>query len=218
VLFRSTQPITELGVRPSSLATLWAVLPGCWHRRTTSALYSSVNIRRLRFFLDISCELILPQVSCPRNRGGSDLGLNVATLANWRAQAEEDEGELTSVDLVADELEARGTLIVEYGPVRVSRLALAFSSRVRRTRCERVPCVSGCDLGVGLESHLGVGCGELMFVRWDYRQSNEPRHSCLVTVPGTRVSWQLQLEIRPPNTPVQGEILVPTPASPQESK
>jgi transposase-like protein len=61
-----------------------------------------------------------------------DLGLNVATLANWRAQAEEEEGEMTPVELVADELEARGTLIVEYGPVRVSGLALAEVAELLR--------------------------------------------------------------------------------------
>src|SRR5690606_39843993 len=41
-----TQRVTMLVDSPSSRATPYAVLPGSLHKRTTSASYSSVNVRR----------------------------------------------------------------------------------------------------------------------------------------------------------------------------
>ncbi len=63
---RLTHLLTALGVSPNSAATLAADLPGCSHRRTTSARYSSVKSRR--FFgdlVDMSLPRILPHRFCP---------------------------------------------------------------------------------------------------------------------------------------------------------
>src|SRR5690606_29833770 len=65
-----TQRVTMLVDSPSSRATPYAVLPGSLHKRTTSALYSSVNVRRFPGGdLDIFFGIILTHVDCPRNRG-----------------------------------------------------------------------------------------------------------------------------------------------------
>jgi hypothetical protein len=66
---RQVVALTALGVNPSSIATPFGVFPGCWQSRTTSALYSSVKLRRLRFFFDMSSGRILPHWRCPRKRG-----------------------------------------------------------------------------------------------------------------------------------------------------
>jgi len=66
----------------------------------------------------------------------AELGLNFHTLANWRVRANEAEpdveGEMAPVAVVADESEARGTLVVEYGPLRVSGLALTDVAELLR--------------------------------------------------------------------------------------
>src|SRR5690606_27020713 len=65
-----TQRVTMLVDSPSSRATAYAVLPGSLHKRTTSALYSSVNVRRFPGGdLDIFFGIILTHLGCPRNRG-----------------------------------------------------------------------------------------------------------------------------------------------------
>ena len=46
-----TQPITALGVNPSSVATPFGVFPGCWQSRTTSSLVVVAELTPLALLL-----------------------------------------------------------------------------------------------------------------------------------------------------------------------
>ena len=61
-----------------------------------------------------------------------ELGMSAQTLGYWRALARNDSGKLTRVAVVGESPAARGSLVVEYGPLRVSGLDLAAVAELMR--------------------------------------------------------------------------------------